>query len=79
MKRKPRHFVLHTGANDFGDEEDDDEIRKTIFGVAKTLKADENTVYVSGIIKRDDEKTNARISNVNKVLIELCEDCDLQQ
>ena len=76
VKRKPRCFVLHTGANDFRDEEDDNEIAKTIFGLAKTLKADENTVYVSGIIKRDDDKMNARISNVNKVLKELCGEAD---
>eukprot|EP00794_Sanderia_malayensis_P021268 gene21268-23343_t len=76
VKRKPRCFVLHTGANDFRDEEDNNEIAKTIFGLAKTLKADENTVYVSGIIKRDDDKMNARISNVNKVLKELCGEAD---
>ena len=76
VKRKPRCFVLHIGANDFRDEEDDNEIAKTIFGLAKTLKADENTVYVSGIIKRDDDKMNARISNVNKVLKELCGEAD---
>eukprot|EP00112_Aurelia_sp_Birch-Aquarium-sp1_P000204 Seg1018.6 transcript_id=Seg1018.6/GoldUCD/mRNA.D3Y31 product="hypothetical protein" protein_id=Seg1018.6/GoldUCD/D3Y31 len=72
MKKKPRCFVLHTGANDFRNEEEDDEIAKTIFGLAKTLKADENTVYVSGIINRDDGKMNARITNVNRVLKELC-------
>ena len=76
VKRKPRCFVLHTGANDFRDEEDDNEIAKTIFSLAKTLKADENTVYVSGIIKRDDNNMNARISNVNKVLKELCGEAD---
>ena len=76
VKRKPKCFVLHTGANDFRDEEDDNEIAKSIFGLAKILKADENTVYVSGIIKRDDEKMNARISNVNKVLKELCGEAD---
>ena len=76
VKRKPKCFVLHTGANDFRDEEDDNEIAKSIFGLAKTLKADENTVYVSGIIKRDDEKMNARISNVDKVLKEFCGEAD---
>ena len=76
VKREPRCFVLHTGANDFRDEEDNKEIAKTIFGLAKTLKADENTVYVSGIIKRDDDKMNARISNVNKALKELCGEAD---
>ena len=76
VKRKPRCFVLHTGANDFRDEEDDNEIAKTIFGLAKTFKADENTVYVSGIIKRDDEKINARISNFNKVLKDLWGEAD---
>ena len=78
MKRKPRCLVLHTGTNDFRDEEDDNKIAKTIFGLAKTLKADEdeNDVYVSGIIKRDDYKINARISNVNKVLKELCGEAD---
>ena len=72
MNRIPRCFVLHTGANDFRDEEDDNEIAKAIFGLAKMLKADEKSVYVSGITKRNDDKMNARISSVNKVLKELC-------
>ena len=76
MKRKPRCFVLHTGASEFRDEEEDNEIAKTIFGLAKTLKADENTFYVSGIIRRNDDKMNARLSNVNKVLKELCGEAD---
>ena len=42
---------------------------KEIFGLAKTLKTDENTAYVSGVIKGDDKKVNARIiSNVNEIL-----------
>ena len=73
MKRNPRCLVLHTGTNDFRDEKDDDQIAKTIYGLAKTLKTDENTVYVSGIIERDDKKVNARISNVNEILKEQCE------
>ena len=76
VKRKQRCFVLHSGANAFRNEEDDNGIAKKIFGLAKTLKADENTVYVSGIMKRDDEKMNARISNVNKVLKELYGEAD---
>ena len=76
MKRKPRRFLLHTAANDFGEHENDYEIAKTIDGLAKTLKANKNTVYLSGIIKQDDENINARISNVNKALKELCENGD---
>ena len=74
IKKKPSVFVLHTGANDFREEKNDDEIAKKIFNLAKTLKTDENSVYISGIVKRDDDRTNERISNVNKSLKGLCEE-----
>ena len=47
-------------------------IAKKIFNLAKTLKTDENSVYISGIVKRDDDRTNERISNANKSLKGLC-------
>ena len=50
MKRNQRSLVLHTGTNDFQEGKDDDQIAKSISGLAKTLKTDENTVYVSGMI-----------------------------
>ena len=38
------------------------------------MKTDTNTVYISGIIKRDNDRMNERISNVNNVLKGLCKD-----
>ena len=50
LKRNQRCLVLLSGSNDFKDEIDDHKIAKTIVGLAKTLKTDENTVHVCLII-----------------------------
>ena len=65
---QPKVFVLHTGANDFVEEKDDNEIAKKIAMLAKTMKTDDNAVYISGIIKRDNDKINKQMSNVNNFL-----------
>ena len=77
IKKKPRVFILHTRANEFGEEKDDNEIAKKIAMLEKTMTKDDNTVYISGIIKRDDDKRNERISNVNNVLKGICRDAGL--
>ena len=74
IKKKPRVFILHTRVNDFREEKDYNEIAKKIAMLATTMKTDDNTVYISGIIKRNDDKMNERISTVNNVLKGLCRD-----
>ena len=71
---QPKVFVLHTGANDFVEEKDDNEIAKKIAMLAKTMKTGDNAVYISGIIKRDNDKINKQMSNVNNFLKGLCRD-----
>ena len=49
IKKKLRVFILHTGANGFRKEKHDNQIAKKIAMLAKTMKTDNNTVYLSGI------------------------------
>ena len=72
MKTQPDRVVLHTGANDFREEKEDAKIAQNIYALARTLKTEDNTVLVSGIISREDEFINERTANVNWILEELC-------
>ena len=72
MKKQPDRVVLHTGANDFREEKEDAKIAQNIYALARTLKTEDNTVFVSGIISREDAFINERTANVNRILEELC-------
>ena len=71
-KTQPDRVVLHTGANDFREEKEDAKIAQNIYALARMLKTEDNTVFVSGIISRKDEFINERTANVNRILEELC-------
>eukprot|EP00112_Aurelia_sp_Birch-Aquarium-sp1_P012763 Seg2688.2 transcript_id=Seg2688.2/GoldUCD/mRNA.D3Y31 product="hypothetical protein" protein_id=Seg2688.2/GoldUCD/D3Y31 len=72
MKKQPDRIVLHTGANDFRAEKEDVKMAQNIYALARTLKTEDNTVFVSGIVSREDEFINERTTKVNKILEELC-------
>ena len=60
MKKQPDRVVLHTGANDFREEKEDAKIAQNIYALAQTLKTEDNTVFVSGIIGREDAFINEK-------------------
>ena len=56
----PDHIILHAGTNDLRTENTASQIAKATIDLATSLKNDDNTVTVSGIVPRlDDLKTRS--------------------
>ena len=70
MGRHPDRMVLHTRANIFIAKKDA-KIARNIYALAGTLKTEENIVFVSGIVNREDDFINERTVRINKIIAEL--------
>ena len=67
----PYHIVLHAGTNDLRTENTASQIAKATIDLATSLKNDDNTVTVSGIIPRLDD-LNDKANKVNRRLVLMC-------
>ena len=52
MKRNPKKFILHCGANDIRSQATPENIAKEVMELAVSLSTKENIVFVSGIVPR---------------------------
>ena len=71
MKKNPKRIVLHCGTNDVSNGDAPEQIAEEIVDLAKAMKNNENTVFVSSIVPRGD-RWNAKVSITNRRMKELC-------
>ncbi len=71
MKKNPKRIVLHCGTNDVSNGYAPEEIADKIVDLAKSLKHEENAVFVPGIVRRGDP-WNEKVTTTNRILEELC-------
>ena len=69
----PDHIILHAGTNDLRSENKANQISKATIDLAASLKNDDNTVTVSGIVPRVDDLNN-KANEVNRRLVLLCKE-----
>ena len=69
----PDHIILHAGTNDFRTENTASQIAKATIDLATSLKNDDNTVTVSGIVPRLDDLDN-KANEVNRRLVLMCKE-----
>ena len=55
---KPDHVILHTRTNDLRSEKTASQIARSITELAMSFKDDDNSVIVSGIVRRNDNLNN---------------------
>ena len=70
---KPDHVILHTGTNDLLREKTAGQIARSITELAMSLKDNDNSVVVSGIIPRNDNLNN-KATEVNNHLLLKCKE-----
>ena len=68
----PDHIILHAGTNDLRTENTASQIAKAIIDLATSLKNDDNTVTVSGIVPRLENLNKA--NEVNHRLVLMCKE-----
>ena len=66
---KPDHVILHTGTNDFRSEKTASQIARSITELATSLKDNDNSVIVSGIVPRNDNLNNKATEVNNRLLL----------
>ena len=69
----PDHIVLHAGTNNLRTENTASQIAKATTDLATSLKNDDNTVTVSGIVPRLDDLDN-KANEVNRGLVLMCKE-----
>ena len=69
----PGHIILHAGTNDLRTENTASQIAKATLDLATSLKNDDNTVTVSGIVPRLDD-LNKKANEVNRRLVLMCKE-----
>ena len=67
----PDHIILHAGTNDLRTENTASQIAKATIDLATSLKNDDNTVTVSGIVPRLGHLNN-KANEVNHRLVLMC-------
>ena len=70
---KPDHVILHTGTNDFRSEKTVSQISRAITELAMSLKDNDNSVIVSGIVLRHDN-LNDKATEANNHLLLMCKE-----
>ena len=68
---KPNHVILHTGTNDLRSDKTASQIARYITELAMSLKDNDNSVIVSGIVPRNDNLNN-KATEVNSRLLLMC-------
>ena len=69
----PDHVILHAGTNDLRTKNIASQIAKATIDLATSLKDDDNTVTVSGIVPRLDDLNN-KATEVNRRLVLMCKE-----
>ena len=69
----PDHIILHAGTNDLRTENTARQIEKATVDLVTSLKNDDNTVTVSGIVPRLDDLNNKALE-VNRRLVVMCKE-----
>ena len=69
----PDHIILHAGTNDLITENTASQISKAKIDLATSLKNDDNTVTVSGIVPRLNDLSN-KANEVNRRLVLMCKE-----
>ena len=69
----PDHIILHAGTNDLRTENTASQIAKATIDLATSLKNDDNTVTVSGIVPRLDDLNN-KANEMNRRLVLMCKE-----
>ena len=69
----PDHIILHAGTNDLRTENTASQIAKATIDLATSLKNDDNTVTVSGIVRSLDNLNN-KANEVNRGLVLMCKE-----
>ena len=67
------HIILHAGTNDLRTDNTASQIAKATIDLATSLKNDDNTVTVSGIVPRLDDLNN-KANEVNRRLVLMCKE-----
>ena len=70
---KADHVILHTGTNDFRSEKIASQIARSVTEIAMSLKDNDNSVIVSGIVPRHD-KLNNKATEVSNRLLLICKE-----
>ena len=70
---KPDHVILHAGTNDLSGEKTASHIARSITELAMSLKDNDISVIVSGIIPRHDNPNN-KATEVNNYLLLMCKE-----
>ena len=69
----PDHIILHAGTNDLRTENTASQIAKATIDLVTSLKNDDSTVTVSGIVPRVDDLNN-KANEVNRRLVLMCKE-----
>ena len=69
----PDHVILHAGTNDLRTKNTASQIAKATIDLATSLKNDDNTVTVSGIVPRLGNLNN-KANEVNRRLVLMCQE-----
>ena len=69
----PDHIILHAGTNNLRTGTTASQIAKATIDLATSLKNDDNTVTVSGIVPRLDDLNN-KANEVNRRLVLICKE-----
>ena len=69
----PDHIILHADTNDLRTENTASQIAKATIDLATSLKNDDNTVTVSGIVPSLDDLNN-KANEVNRRLVLMCKE-----
>ena len=77
IKRNPKRIILHCGTNDLRSQASAENIAEEIIELAKAMKTEENTVFVSGLVARGDH-WNVKVRDVNRFLTRRCQQEDLR-
>ena len=70
---KPDHVILHTRTNDLRSEKTASQITRSITELAMSLKDNDNSVIVSGIVPRNDNLNN-KATEVNNRFLLMCKE-----
>ena len=73
LERNPEIVILHSGTNDLKLKKDEEEIVNNIVNLALSIKNNNNTVVISGLIHRADS-LNEKVGKVNSLLSKECND-----
>ena len=71
LNRAPQKIILHCGTNDLSSKQTPAEIAGNIVPLATEMKDEDNEIFVSGLVRRNDE-FNGKAIEVNKFLSRKC-------